>query len=419
MQILIKKAIILCSDSKYHLKKKDVFIKNGVIEKIADSITEKAKIVIDKKNTYISPGWVDVLADFCDPGYEHKETLSSGIETAGAGGYTDVFLLPNTNPVTSNKAAVEYIKNDNEIVNLHPIGAVSKNIEGKDLAEMNDMNLAGAIAFSDGKKNIQNSGLLLKALQYVKTFGGNIIEIPEDREIAKNGLMNEGEISTQIGVQGKASIAEDIHTYRNIELLRYTNSKMHLSGISTKKSIDLVRQAKKQKLDITCSVTPYHLLYTDKHLETYNSIYKVSPPLRGEEDRKALIKAVEDGTIDCIASHHSPQNWDDKQVEFEYAQNGMITLQTMLNMLMQVSDHIPTEKWVSMLSQKPREIFKMEKHKIEENAKACVTIFSTSEQWCFDEKSNKSLSGNSPLLNQDMTGKILGVVNNNQYRIYE
>lgn len=419
MQILLKKATILCSESKYHLKKKDVLIKNGVIEKIADSIQDKAKIILDKKNMYLSLGWVDVLADFCDPGFEHKETLQSGKEVASAGGYTDVFLLPNTNPGTSNKSAVEYIKNINELVNLHPIGAVSKNIEGKDLAEMNDMNLAGAIAFSDGKKNIQNSGLLLKALQYVKTFEGSIIEIPEDREISKNGLMNEGEISTQIGVQGKASIAEDIHTFRNIELLRYTNSKLHLSGISTKKSIDLIRQAKKQKLNITCSVSPYHLLYNDQCLETYNSIYKVNPPLRSEEDRKALVKAVEDGTVDCIASHHTPQNTDDKQVEFAYAQNGMITLQTMLPMLLQLSEQISIEKWTAMLSQKPREIFNIEKSKIEVGASACLTIFCPTEKWHYDEKSNKSLSYNSPLFGQTLTGKILGVINNNQYRIYE
>ncbi len=266
MHILIKKATVLSPDSKYHLKRKDILIKNGIIEKIADSINEKAKVIIDKKNMYVSAGWVDVFSDFCDPGFEHRETLESGVQVAAAGGYTDAFVIPNTNPPTANKTAVEYIKHETGLVNLHPIGSVSKNIEGKDLAEMYDMKLAGAIAFSDGRKTIQNSGLLLKALQYVKTFDGIIIEIPEDKEITKNGLMNEGVVSTQIGLQAKASIAEDIHTYRNIELLRYTQSKIHLTGISTKKSIDLIRQAKKQKLNITCSVSPYHLLYSDQML---------------------------------------------------------------------------------------------------------------------------------------------------------
>lgn len=419
MHILIKKATIICSDSKYHLKKKDVLIRNGMIEKIADSITDKAKVVIDKKNSFLSAGWVDVFSDFCDPGFEHKETIQSGMETAAAGGYTDVFLIPNTNPVTSGKSAVEYLKNKDQLVNIHPIGAVSKKLEGKDLAEMNDMNLAGAMAFSDGKKTVQNSGLLLKALQYVRTFEGVIIEIPEDKEITKNGLMNEGEVSTQIGVQGKASIAEDIHTYRNIELLRYTDSKLHLSGISTKKSIDLIRQAKKQKLNLTCSVTPYHLLYSDQQLETYNSIYKVNPPLRTEDDRKALLKAVADGTIDCIASHHSPQQWDDKQVEFEYAENGMITLQTMLPMLLQLGEQISLEKWIHLLTQKPREIFSMQRRNIEVQTPACLTLFSIDEKWNYNEHSNKSLSQNSPLFGQELTGKILCTINNNQYRIHE
>jgi dihydroorotase len=419
MQILIKKATILCAGSKYHQKKKDVLIQHGVIDKIADNISAKAPIIIDQKNTYISPGWVDVFADFCDPGFEHKETVQTGMQTAAAGGYSDIFVIPNTRPGTLGKTAVEYLKNRDQLVNIHPIGAVSKNLEGKDLAEMNDMNLAGAMAFSDGRKTVQNSGLFLKALQYVKTFNGTLIEIPEDKEISKNGLMHEGEVSTGIGVQGKASLAEDIHTYRNIELLRYTGSRLHLSGISTRKSIDLIRQAKKQQLNLTCSVTPYHLLYTDRQLENYNSIYKVNPPLRTESDRKALIKAVADGTVDCIASHHSPQQWDDKQVEFEYAENGMLTLQTMLPMLLQLSADIPVEKWVELLTQKPRDIFNLKQTQIAPGAEACITVFNTNATWNYDDANNHSLSQNSPLYGQTLSGKVLGVINNNQYRIYE
>lgn len=419
MQILIKKATILCPGSTYHQLKRDIYIQNGVIQKIAGNISTQAALVIDQKNLYVSTGWVDVFADFCDPGFEHKETLESGMLTAAAGGYTDVFVIPNTQPGTSGKTAVEYLKNNNQLVTIHPIGAVSKNLEGKDLAEMNDMNLAGAMAFSDGKKTLQNSGLFLKALQYVKTFNGTLIEIPEDKQISKNGLMHEGEVSTGIGVQGKAALAEDIHTYRNIEILRYSGSRLHLSGISTKKSIDLIRQAKKQSLNLTCSVSPYHLLYTDQQLADYNSIYKVNPPLRTESDRKALVKAVADGTVDCIASHHSPQQWDDKQVEFEYAENGMLTLQTMLPMLLQLSAEIPIERWIELLTQKPREIFGLQQTNIESGSDACLTIFSPVATWQYDEASNQSLSQNSPLFKQTLTGKILGVINNNQYRIYE
>jgi dihydroorotase len=419
MQVLLKKVTIIAPESKYHLKKKDILINKGLIEKIADSITTKSDITIDQKNTMVSIGWFDLFADFCDPGYEQKETLESGIASAASGGYTDVCLVPNTNPVTASKAQVEYIRNKSSIVNLHPIGAISKNLEGKDLSEMYDMTLSGAVAFSDGKKPVQHSGLLMKAMQYVKTFNGVIIEIPEDTSISKVGLMHEGPVSTQLGIQGKPAIAETIHLNRDIELLQYTDSHLHVTGISTKKSVDMIRQAKKQGLNISCSVTPYHLLYTDQSLSTYNSMYKVNPPLRTEEDRKALLKGVEDGTIDCIASHHFPQDWDAKTVEFEYAKNGMITLQTMLPMLLQASDKISMERWISMLTDHPRRIVNQSQPKLAEGEIACLTLFNPSATWEYNAASNNSLSANSPLWNQTLQGKILGILNNKQVHINE
>lgn len=419
MQLLLKKVTVVSPGSKYHLKKKDILIKNGLIEKIADSININGGKVIDLKNSFISAGWVDLFADFCDPGYEHKETIESGSNAASAGGYTDVCLVPNTNPVTSTKSQVEYIRNKSGLVNLHPIGTVSKNLEGKDLSEMYDMKLSGAVAFSDGKKPVQHGGLMMKALQYIKTFDGVIIEVPEDTSIAKIGLMNEGIVSTQLGIQGKATIAESIHLHRNIELLQYTQSKLHITGISTKKSVDMIRQAKKQGLQITCSVTPYHLLYTDASLSNYNSIFKVNPPLRSEEDRKALIKGIEDGTIDCIASHHFPQDWDAKQVEFEYANDGMISLQTMLPMLLSVSDKISIEQWIHLLTDGPRSILGLPKPIIAEKEAACVTIFNPTLKWTYNDISNQSKSANSPLWNQELTGKVLATINNKHYFIHE
>ena len=417
--ILIKNATIICKHSKHHLKTKDILIKDGMISKIKNNISSQVDIMIDKENMYVSMGWMDLFANFCDPGYEQKETLQSGIEVAKYGGYTDVCVIPNTYPTISNKTSVEYIKNKNKIVNIHPLGAVSKQIEGKELAEMYDMRLAGAVAFTDGISPIQQAGLLLKALQYVKTFDGIIIEIPEDKNISKDGLMNEGIVSTQIGMQGKPSIAEDIHTYRNIELLKYTQSKLHLTGISTAKSIELIREAKKEKLNITCSVTPYHLLYNDTMLESYNSIFKVNPPLRSEKDRLALIEAIIDGTIDCIASHHSPQHWDNKQVEFEYAKNGMITLQTMLPMLLQISEKISLEKWIELLTNNPRKIVNIEEKNIEENMEVCFTIFDIESTWTLNEKTNKSISNNTPLFDTNLKGKIIATFNNKQYFIHE
>lgn len=419
MHILIKNTHILCSSSKYHKQKKDILIKDGNIIKIDDHIDVKPKIIIDKPNTYVSLGWVDLFSDFCEPGFEHKETLQSGKLTSAMGGYTDVFLIPNLNPTTSNKSAVEFLKNKNELVNIHPIGAVSKNLEGKELAEMNDMHNSGAIAFSDGRKSIQNAGLFSKALQYVKSFDGVLIEIAEDTSIAPSALMNESPISTEIGLAGKPNLAEDIQTYRNIELMRYAESRMHLTGVSTLKSIELIAQAKKTLKDLTCSVTPYHLLYNDSELIHYNSLFKVNPPLREEKDRQALINAVLDGTIDCIASHHTPQTFDEKVTEFEYAKNGMITLQTMLSMLLKVGAEIPIEQWVTLLSENPRKIFNLPQYTIEENKPACLTIFSTTETWELLPTNNASLSDNSPLLNETLKGKILATINNYLFYINE
>lgn len=419
MQLLIKKATILSPNSKFHLKKKDIFIKNGRIEKIADSIVVKGGKTIDQKNTFISIGWMDLFSNFCDPGYEHKEDLQSGSESAVAGGYTDVCLIPNTNPVINNKSLVENICRQSGIVNLHPIGTVSNNADGKDLAEMYDMKLAGAVAFSDGIKPVQQSGLFLKALQYVKAFNGVIIQVPEDTSISKNGLMHEGVLSTQLGVQGKPTIAETIIIQRDLELLRYTESAIHFTGISTKKSVDLIRKAKKEGLKVSCSVTPYHLLFTDASLNTYDSNFKVNPPLRSEEDRLALLKGIEDGTIDCITSHHFPQDWDAKNVEFEYAKSGMIGLQTVLPILLQASDKISVEKWIELITNAPRRILGMLDINIEENSEACLTVFNTDTTWTFDSKTNKSKSANSPFMNQSFKGKVLAVVNNQQVFIHE
>jgi dihydroorotase len=216
---------------------------------------------------------------------------------------------------------------------------------------------------------------------------------------------------------GKPAIAEYIAIQQSLELASYTNSKIHFTGISTKKSIELIKQAKKQGLNVTCSVTPYHLLFSDADLQTYDSLYKVNPPLRTNEDRKALLKAVEDGVVDCIASHHFPQDWDAKTKEFEYAKNGMITLQTMLPSLLKSSSTITIEKWISLLTEKPREILSIHIPRIEEKQAACLTVFNPSEKWHYDTTNNESLSANSPLLNTELVGKIKCVINNNQFSI--
>lgn len=421
MDILIKQAKILEPGSSYHGKKRDILIKNGCIDSISTSISKISKSVriFEGKDLYVSQGWVDLFADFCEPGYEQHETLNSGINAAAAGGYSDVCLLPNTNPVVQSKAQVEFIRSRSGAVRVHPIGAISKNLEGKDLAEMFDMRNSGAIAFSDGRRYISNNGLMMKALQYVKAFNGLIIELADDTSLSKNGLMHEGIASTRLGLAGKPDIAEHIAIQRSLELLQYTSSKIHFTGVSTKKGMDIIRQAKKKGAGVSCSVNIHHLLLTDEAMNEYNSVYKINPPLRTAEDRKALIKALEDGTIDTIASHHIPANWDAKQQELEYAKEGMIALQIMLPLMLQVETKLKPEEWISLFTTNPAHILQLKKNRIEEGNEADLCVFSTTAKWLYSNENNLSLSENSPYLNTTLKGRVIANIQNENCMIFE
>ena len=314
MKVLLKQASIVSSSSPFNGLLKDILIDEGIIVSIKDLITDTADTIVDIDGLHVSIGWMDVFAHFCDPGLEHRETIASGAAAAAAGGFTDVLVMPNTQPVIHNKSQVEYIVNKSTAlpVHVHPIGAVTRDAEGKELAEMYDMRKAGAIAFSDGIHTIQNSGLLVKALQYIKAFDGIIIQIPDDKSIGSSGLINEGIISTQLGLPGKPAMAEELMVARDIKLARYSNSRLHFTGISSAKSVEYIQRAKQSGISITCSVTPYHLVFCDEDLQQYDTNLKVNPPVRTSKDRAALLAALVDGTIDCIASHHIPHHIDNK-----------------------------------------------------------------------------------------------------------
>ncbi len=417
MKVLIKQAQIVCSSSPFNGQLKDVLIDNGIITVIADSITENADQVIEEQGLHASIGWMDVFAHFCDPGFEYRETLETGAAAAAAGGFTDVFVLPNTNPAVHSKSQVEYIvqKSKGLAVNIHPIGAVTKNTEGNELAEMYDMQESGAVAFSDGINAIQNSGLLIKALQYIKTFNGTIIQIPDDKSIAPNGLMNEGIISTQLGLPGKPAMAEELIVARDIKLARYANSQLHFTGVSSAKSLEYIKRAKEGGIKISCSVTPYHLFFCDEDLTTYDTNLKVNPPLKTKADKAALLKGLLDGTIDCIASHHIPYNYDNKICEFEYAKNGMIGLESLFG----VVGGIVNGKWqvgdlIAILSTVPRKIFDLQVPEIKEGVAANLTLFNPGTEYIFDESMIKSKSKNSAFVGKQLKGKVIGIVNKNQ-----
>ncbi|MDE3145768.1 MAG: dihydroorotase [Bacteroidota bacterium] len=415
MKILLKKVLIADANSPFDNSNKDILIDDGKIISIKDNITEKADTTIEEELT-VSPGWIDSFSHFCDPGYEFKETIETGAAAAMAGGFTHVFVLPNTLPVVQSKSQVEYIvqKSKSLGITIHPLGTVTKNIEGKDLAEMYDMHASGAIAFSDGLNPVQIPGLFLKALQYVKAFDGILIQMPIDKTIGTHGLINEGIISTQLGLPGIPAIAEEIMIKRDIELVRYTNSKLHLTGISTEKSIELINAAKAEGLQISCSVTPYHLFFCDEDLQDYDTNLKVNPPLRSKADMLALRKAVIAGTIDCIASHHMPQNWDNKTCEFEYAKYGMIGLETSFAVVNHVLPELTNRQLINLFSANARNIFKIASATIEEGANAELTLFNRNKTSLLTKENIKSKSYNTPFINKELKGKVVGIINKGQ-----
>lgn len=418
MDILIRQAHIVDPSSPFHQQQTDIFIQNGTIAETGN-LNRKADRIIEKKGLFVSPGWMDIFANFCDPGFEFNETLQTGSAAAASGGYTHVCIIPNTQPVLHNKAGIEYVvqRGNSLPVQILPIGAITKNAEGKELAEMYDMYQSGAVAFSDGTSSIQSAGLLVKALQYVKAIGKTIIQIPDDRSISASGLMNEGIISTQLGLPGRPSIAEELMIARDLELLQYTDSKIHFTGISTAKSLSLIQDAKKRGLSVTCSITPYHLCFSDEDLTGYDTNLKVNPPLRSSNDRKALIEGVMDGSVDCIASHHLPHDTDHKTVEFEYAAYGMTGLETSFAALRSCMPELSMQKMVELLCVNPRKIFNLPQPSVQKNVPACLTLFSPDEQWTVSRF--ESRSKNSPFTGKQLKGKPYGIINRDKVFLNE
>ena len=412
MKILVRQAVIADPNSSFNGQATDILIDGAVITKIAPKISDSFDELIEAEGLTVSPGWIDIFSHFCDPGLEYKETLETGANAAAAGGFTQVFVIPNTQPVVDSKTQVEYIsqKSKSLPVQIHPLGAITKGTEGKDLAEMYDMKHSGAIAFSDGTNPVQSPGLFLKALQYVKAFDGVLVQVPIDKSIGAGGLINEGVISTRLGLPGIPALAEEIIVKRDIDLLRYTQSKLHITGVSTQNSLALIAAAKKEGLQISCSVTPYHLFFCDEDMQTYDTNLKVNPPLRSRADMLALREAVTNGLVDCIASHHLPQDWDNKICEFEYAKNGMTGLETSFAVVNHLLPELTKEKLVQLFSLNARKIFHLPDTHISEGSVAELTLFTQTGKTLISKSQLQTKSSNTPFLDRELNGKILGII---------
>jgi dihydroorotase len=413
MKLLIKQACITDPYSSHQGKIRDILVEGGIISEIAASINvDGADKIIAGNGLFVSPGWVDIFAHFAEPGYEFKETLESGAHAAAAGGFTDVFVIPDTKPVTDGKTQVEYLRQRSAglPVNIWPIGAITRNLEGKHLAEMYDMQHSGAVAFSDGQHPVQSSGVLVKALQYVKAFDGIIIQIPDDTSLAPNGLIHEGIVSTRLGLPGRPMMSEELIIARDIKLARYTDSHIHFTGVSSPKSMDYIRQAKATGLKVTCSITPYHLFFSDADLVGYDTNLKVYPPLRPRAVADQLKEAILDGTVDCISAHHLPHEYDSKVLEFEHAKYGMTGLETAYAAVQTLLPELSSGKIYDLFGGNARRIFKMSQPRIEEKESASLTVFDPRGQWQFKLSSSKSKSKNSAFQDHRFTGRPVGIV---------
>ncbi|MBS9766187.1 MAG: dihydroorotase [Flavobacteriaceae bacterium] len=411
MNILLKSAKIIDQQSPYHLQTCDVLIKNGVIVKIASTIKDDDCEEIKLENLHISQGWLDTSVSFGEPGYEERETIENGLKVASKSGFTAVMVNPNTNPIADNQSIISFIKSkaNNSAIDLYPIGAFTKKSEGLDLAELYDMKNAGAVAFADYKKSISNPNLLKIGLQYAQNFDGLVMSFPQNNDIAQNGLVNEEENSTRLGLKGIPALAEELQIARDLFILEYTGGKLHIPTISTKKSVDLIREAKAKGLSVTCSVTVHNLVLTDDELHRFDSNTKVLPPLRTKEDNQALIDGVKDGTIDCITSDHNPIDIEHKKVEYAYAKFGTIGLESFFGAVNSVLD-LPTT--ISCLTEKPKHIFGIPQTPIKEGEKASITLFNPDGISVFSKEKIFSTSENSIFLNKKGKGNVYGVISN-------
>ncbi|MDO3694538.1 dihydroorotase [Wenyingzhuangia sp. chi5] len=412
MNILLKSATVFDPKSTHHNQTVDVLIENGLISKIDNNISCPTNCdEINLENLIISNGWFDASVSFGEPGYEDRETIANGIEVAAKSGFTQIGLNSNCYPYTDSKSIVNFLKTKavGTAVNIYPIGSLTKKSEGTEIAELYDMQQAGAIAFNDYKKGTQNANLIKIALQYTQSFGGLVMSYPSNCNIAGEGLVNEGINSTRLGLKGTPALAEELQVSRDLFLLEYTGGKLHIPTISTQKSVALIKEAKAKGLNITCSVSADHLTITDDELASFDANYKIAPPLRTQQDVNALIEGLKDGTIDFITSDHDPIDIENKKLEFSHAIDGSIGLESLF---VSLQDILGLDLLIEKITTTPQTIFGLSNSTITEGEKANLSLFTTKGTKTFTQEDILSTSTNSAYLGKKATGKVYGTYNN-------
>lgn len=422
MKILLKNGFLI--DPQINLStKQDVLIENGIITKIDTQISENVDQIFDLKDCLIVPGFADVHVHLREPGREDEETVKTGCEAAMNGGFTALCCMPNTEPAIDCAEVVTFVKDRaaNSLVDVYPIGSVTKKREGKELALLGEMYEAGVVGFSDDGDPVSNSQIMRYALEYASMFDLPIIEHCEDKSLTENGVMNEGLNSTRFGLPPHPSLAEVIIALRDIAILRYSGGKLHLAHVSAKETVEVLRNAKKEKLNITGEVTPHHFTLTDDAVQNYDTNTKVNPPLRTQEDINAILEGLKDGTIDIIASDHAPHSIEEKEWEYIYAPFGMIGLETSVGLTLTMIYHkniLTIEEIIYKMSINPRKIFKLKEVKIKPGEPANLTFLNLEEEWIVDKYSFKSKSINTPFHNWKLKGRSVGVINNSKIYFY-
>ncbi len=418
MSILIKSAKIIDASSKFNGKTQDILIINGKIQEINNEIiNSKAKKIISFKDLHVSSGWLDTSVCFGEPGLEEREDLSNGAQTASFSGFTDIVLNPETEPYLDTKADISYIKSNTKdfVTKIHPLGCLTKEAKSKKLADLFEMFESGAVGFYDFKRPITNSNLIKIALQYVQNFNGLVISFPYEKSLCPNGQMHEGQISTNYGLKGIPTISEEIMLKRDLKILEYTGGKIHIPCISTQESVKLIREAKKNKLNITCSVSINNLFFNDDKLKDFDTRFKVLPPIRSEEHRKALIKGLKDGIIDFVTSDHTPIDIDKKKTDFENSLFGSTGLESLYGALNSLFDLNTT---IDILTRR-KDTFGIEKNSINKGQTACLSLFNPNIEYEFVKENIISKSKNSCFIGSKLKGKALGIISNNSIKLIE